>query len=59
LESFNRAILARPDHPDANFNRGVALQSMGRFGDAAASYARATEIDPADAQAWNNYGVVL
>lgn len=48
-----------PHHATAHNNRGVALQKMERYGDAAASYRRAITLKPDYANAHYNLGSVL
>lgn len=40
-------------------NKGTALRALRRFKEAMDCYARAVEIDPTYASAWNNKGSVL
>ena len=49
-------IRIRPDLPEAHFNLGNALQSLGRFDEAIVAYRRAVELRPTYAEALNNLG---
>ena len=40
-------------------NKGLALNSLGRYDEAIKCYDKAIEIDPNDADAWNNKGLAL
>ncbi len=59
IASYDRAIEIKPDYHKAWYNRGLALDDLGRNEDAIASYDRAIEIKPDDDVAWNNRGVAL
>jgi len=58
LELYDRLVAQYPDAPKLWNERGVCLHQTGRLDDAAASYARAVDLDPAYALAWNNLGVI-
>jgi tetratricopeptide (TPR) repeat protein len=54
-EQLNRQLLATfPEDVDANNRLGKALTELGRYAEARASYARAVELDPANAIARKN-----
>jgi len=59
LASYDLAIAAVPTLVPAHFNRGVALQHLGRLDAACASYEVAVTLDPAYVLGWFNLGVVL
>lgn len=45
--------------PDPVLNRGVALESLRRFEEAAADYEAVLAFNPYDPAAWNNLGNVM
>lgn len=51
LEFTDRAIAVRPDVPEAHVNRGVALATLNRDDEAAASFQTALDISPGHALA--------
>lgn len=52
--------LAYPRYaPDPVLNRGVALESLRRFEEAAADYEAVLAFNPYDPAAWNNLGNVM
>jgi tetratricopeptide (TPR) repeat protein len=59
LHAMTTAATLLPDDAEAHGNLGNALQSLRRFGDAAASYRRALEIKPDYPEACNNLGNAL
>ena len=59
LPAFQKASELMPNEPDAHYNLGVALKSLGLLADAAASYRRALKIKPDYAEAHSNLGNVL
>jgi len=59
LASYDRVLAIRPDDPEVFYNRGVALQKLGRFNEALASCERALEVRPEYSKALNNRGVTL
>jgi len=46
LQLYDAAIKRRPEFPEAEFQRGVALQQLKRYPEAEASYRRASELRP-------------
>jgi protein O-GlcNAc transferase len=52
-------LALKPDHADAWYNRGVALQELKRLDEALASYDRALALKPAYVEALNNSGNAL
>ncbi len=59
LELYDAAIKMRPEFPEAEFQRGVALQQLKRYQEAEASYRRASELRPEWAQPFAALGVLL
>ena len=59
LELIEKAIALQPNHPEAHYNRGLALQRLKRPADALASFDRAIEVKPDFAAAYYNRGRVL
>lgn len=59
IESYDNAIIIKPDFADAYFNRGNALQEVKRFEAAAESYDHAIDIKPDFAAAYCNRANVL
>ena len=59
LASFEQAIAARPDYPEALNNRGNALVELSRHEDALVSYERALACRPSYADALVNRGQCL
>ena len=51
-------LIASEDTAEYWFNLGAAYDSLGMYTDASGAYQRALEIDPEDATAHNNLGVV-
>jgi tetratricopeptide (TPR) repeat protein len=58
LASYDRALVARPDFPEAFCNRGSAFETLQRRDEALASYDRALTLRPAYAGALYNRGNV-
>lgn len=56
---FATAAAGTPDHVEAHYNRGVALQALLRDGEAAAAYRRTLELEPGHRGARLNLGVAL
>ena len=44
---------------DAWYNKGVALNDLGKYDEAIKAYDRAIELNPEDSDAWCNKGVAL
>lgn len=59
LECFDNAIQANPKFPEAWSNKGVLLEKMGQFQDAAAAYRHALSLDPAAVICMHNLGLIL
>lgn len=59
LNSFDRALVLRPQYAEAHYNRGNALQEQGALDQALLSYDRALAINPDFAEACNNRGNTL
>jgi Ca-activated chloride channel family protein len=58
LAAYDKAVAALPADPGVHFNRGTALQALGRHGDAIPEFLRATEAKdpPLKAAAFYNLG---
>ncbi len=56
LETYQRALEIRPNHPEAHGNVGVTHQELGQFEEARDAYARALLIAPNDGQVLKNMG---
>ena len=54
LESYQRALALRPEHPEALNNLGNVLCQLGRTDEAIAAYERAHALRPGDAEAHFN-----
>lgn len=59
LQALQKAAALLPDDAEAQNNMGLALQELGQFDSAVASYRRALTIDPDDAEVHNNLGTAL
>ena len=59
LELFDAAQIAVPDMPIVDYNRGNALQELGRLKDAADSYRRAIVRNPLDMTAHSDLNQLL
>jgi protein O-GlcNAc transferase len=59
LPAFQKTAQLMPGEADAHYNLAVALKSLGRLDDAAASYRRALKVKPDYAEAHSNLGNVL
>lgn len=59
LESFDSAILLKPDYAEAHYNRGNALKELERLDEANESFDRAIAIDPNYLEANWNKGLTL
>jgi protein O-GlcNAc transferase len=51
---FDQALRCKPDRVDVLNDRGVVLDSLGRYEEAIATYDKAVAIKPDFAEAWNN-----
>ena len=59
LESYDRALAARPHFVEAHYNRGNALRQLKLPEEALQSYGRALAVTPDFAEALNNRGLAL
>jgi protein O-GlcNAc transferase len=59
LASYEAALALRPEHPEALYNRAIALQGLRRFEEALASYDQALAVKSDFAAAWINRGIAL
>lgn len=59
LDLTDRALQVDPNCMETWFNRGIALDKLGRLIEAEKAYGRAVEIEPRCKEAWYNRGVVL
>ncbi|WP_236505989.1 tetratricopeptide repeat protein, partial [Tychonema sp. BBK16] len=59
IASYDKALEIKPDYHEAWYNRGIALDDLGRLEEAIASYDKALEIKPDLHEAWNNRGNAL
>jgi tetratricopeptide (TPR) repeat protein len=57
IDAFSKALMERPDWPDALVNRGVARAGLGDFTGAVEDYGAALRLDPEDTDALVNRGV--
>ncbi len=57
--SFGKALAIKPDHAEAQYNRGSALFGLKRFEEALVSLDKALAIKPDHAEALNNRGSAL
>jgi len=57
LEHLDVAIQLAPALAAAHYNRGLALQQLGRLDEAVGSYAESVRLEPGNAAAHNNLGV--
>jgi tetratricopeptide (TPR) repeat protein len=58
LPVFEEALEHFPDDDVLHFNKAVALENVGRLGDAEQSYERCLELNPAHADAHHNLGLL-
>ncbi len=58
-EAYRRALVMRPDFPDARFNLGNTLRDLGLTDEAEREYRMAVAVDPAMAVAWYNLADLL
>jgi tetratricopeptide (TPR) repeat protein len=59
LANYEAALALKPGHPEALYNRAIALQGLRRFEEALANYDRALAVKPDFAAAWINRGIAL
>ncbi|MBK9117541.1 MAG: tetratricopeptide repeat protein [Betaproteobacteria bacterium] len=59
LACYDRALALDPRLAVAQFNRALALHTIGRHADAVAGYDALLAVDPGSADAWNNRGGAL
>ncbi|MBF0329963.1 MAG: tetratricopeptide repeat protein [Nitrospirae bacterium] len=58
INAYDEVLLLSPALYDAYFNRGIALQSLGRVDEAIISYGRALSIMPNSAESHYNLGLI-
>ncbi len=58
-EAYRRALVMRPDFPDARFNLGNTLRDLGLTDEAERQYRMAVTVDPSMAVAWYNLADLL
>ena len=59
ITSYNQAVKCQPDLHEAWYNRGIALDNLGRYEEAIASYDKALKIKPDYHRAWYNRSIAL
>lgn len=59
LEDFNQAVLLEPNNPYRYSSRAYIRDAMGDIDGAILDYEKATHLDPEDAIAHNNLGLLL
>jgi tetratricopeptide (TPR) repeat protein len=59
LAQFDSVLVAVPEMPVANYNRGNTLQRLGRQGEAVDSYFRALQVNPMDMNAHDELNKLL
>jgi len=59
IASYDQALKFKPDYHEAWYNRGIALDDLGRFEEVIASYDQALKFKPDYHLAWNNRGIAL
>ncbi|MEH2384731.1 MAG: tetratricopeptide repeat protein [Nostoc sp.] len=59
IASYDQALKFQPDYHEAWYNRGIALDDLGRFEEVIASYDQALKFQPDYHLAWNNRGIAL
>ena len=57
--NFLIRLQINPDDVPAWYNKGIALDNLGKYDEAIKAYDEAIKLDPNDAVAWNNKGVAL
>lgn len=56
---YDKTIAVSPDYAKAWYNRGVALERLGRFTEALSAYDRTIELNPDKPKVWNNMVAML
>jgi len=59
ISAFDRVLQFYPDKYDALYNKGVALEDLGRYEEAITAYDNVLKIRPSDYEAWNSRGLAL
>lgn len=59
IAAIEARVKAAPDDAEAWRMLGVSFSEAGRFGEAATAFKRATQLVPAKAESWSNYGEAL
>jgi tetratricopeptide (TPR) repeat protein len=59
ITSFDKALKIQPDLHKAWYNRGCALEKLGRIKEAVTSYDKALALKPDDEESWKNRAVSL
>ena len=52
LDAFRQVLEKRPDRTDALFNAAIALEKLGKHGEARSFYERVVKLNPLHAKAW-------
>ena len=58
-KNYRKAILLKPNFPEANYNLGIVLKELGKFEEAEIYYKHAINLKPNFSNAHNNLGTVL
>ena len=56
--NIKKALLADPHFSEAHYTLGNILRDKGQIDDAISCYERAIQLEPSNAYAWNNLGLV-
>jgi tetratricopeptide (TPR) repeat protein len=59
IASYDKALEFKPDDHQAWYNRGIALENLGRYEEAIASFTEALKVKPDYHDAWNWHGYLL
>jgi tetratricopeptide (TPR) repeat protein len=59
LDGANKAVHLQPTSGSAQYLRGLALQSSGKFAEAESAFRVAAGLNPRDAKSWYGLGVAL
>jgi predicted O-linked N-acetylglucosamine transferase (SPINDLY family) len=59
ITTYRRVLAHEPNHPQAHYNLGLALQNLNKRDEALASYLRAIAINPNFAEAYANSGSIF